>query len=780
MRKSLLLVRSDLRRAKGQTAAIAVLVLLAAFMMNLWLMLAMDYKQNFERCHDRLNGEHAAFVLDDGRDETKTFVSDVLEKDSRVTEFCIDDSMCMVGSFAYNGGEMNTEFVILEKQTALTRSVGRAEIVEDSGITSGCYLPMLYKTGDIAVGKNVEIEIGSHTVSYPICGFVNSAMAGSHNCSMCAVLLTEDRYKELEEKGYAPESVLISVRIRDRTKSEDFEAEIKNRISKQYPDNRILSNSYTLVSSSRYISQMICSGVVSAMAFFVLVIALVVISSNILNDIQQNMKKLGVLKAAGYTAGQLIGTLQVQFLGISFVTACMGIGISYLLFPGVNAMMVSQTGIPYEIRFLPVPCFITLGILGAAAAMSVWLSARKIKKIEPVIALRQGVQTHNFKRSRIPLEKSRLPVIPALAFKTSFAGMRQNIIICITMLVLSLVVVFSGVMTENMIVDMTPFVNLIVGETADSCINVSPDEEAEFLQQMNKDERVEKIYLYSSIEVRHTGGIELMATLSDDFSKANNQNVCVEGRFPKYDNETAVAIKYARERNLSIGDEITLTAGGKTAVYLISGYTQISNNLGKDCLLTRAGYGRMGELHDLSYYLNLKDGTDIDGFNGEISERFKGGVNAVINVMSILEGTASVYVTLMKIIVAAILVLSAVIIAFVLYLLVRTMLNHKKQEYGIQKALGYTTGQLVCQTALSFMPAVILSECAGILVNSMIINPLIAVFLSGIGIVKCTFEVPAGFLAAAGAALVIYTFAVTCVLSLRIRKIVPRVMLTGE
>ena len=44
---------------------------------------------------------------------------------------------------------------------------------------------------------------------------------------------------------------------------------------------------------------------------------------------------------------------------------------------------------------------------------------------------------------------------------------------------------------------------------------------------------------------------------------------------------------------------------------------------------------------------------------------------------------SGVYVSLMTIIVIAILVLSAIIIIFVLYLLVRTMLNNKNQDYGV-------------------------------------------------------------------------------------------------
>lgn len=191
---------------------------------------------------------------------------------------------------------------------------------------------MLYKTGDIDIGKTIELKIGSNTVEYTVCGFFNSVMAGSHNCVLCELLLTQDQYRELEEKGYALRSTLLSVRIADKSESEDFEAALKSKVTAEFPGARVSGNSYVLVTTSRYISQMICSGIVSAMAFFILLIALVIIASNIVNYIQENMRNLGALKAVGYTSGQLVGSLMLQFLGISLLMAVLGTGISYLIF----------------------------------------------------------------------------------------------------------------------------------------------------------------------------------------------------------------------------------------------------------------------------------------------------------------------------------------------------------------------------------------------------------------------------------------------------------------
>lgn len=780
MRKMFIIALSNMRKAKGQTVTIIVLIFLASIMLNLWLMLSIDYSANFNRYHDQFNAEHVTLSIDDKQGEVRAFLTDELSQDKQVSEFRLDSCLSMVGTFPYNDGMMNGWFVFMTKDLAVTRSIGKAEIVDNSNLTSGAYLPMVYKTGDVAIGNTIDISVGSHTVSFKICGFFNSIMMGSHNCALTEIILTEDQYQRLEELDYAEQATLCSVRLKDVSNNTNFEASLKSAITKQFPNKNIVGNNYDIVRQARYISQGICSAIMCVMAFLTLLIAVVVIVSNIVNYIQVNMKNLGVLKAAGYTSRQLILSLLVQFLGVTLCTSLLGVGISYGIFPAINKMMISQTGIPYQLRFLPLPLFISILILGGTVAFFVWFASRKIKKIEPIMALRSGVSTHNFKRNHIPLEKTKAPVNLALALKTTFSGIKHNITICITMLVLSLIVVFCGLMTENVIMDMTPFLNLIVGETADSCINVDTKAEDQFLKQIEQDSRVEKIYLYTSLNVSHLDGKELMATICDDFSRVNNQNVVFKGRFPKYDNEIAIAAKYAKEAGFEVGNEIEINANGKTEKYLISGFTQITNNLGRDCLLTREGYERLGELSNVSYYLNLTEGTNIDSFNMDIKEQFNEDIYTVINIDKTMQGASSVYVSLITIIVVAILIVSAIIIVFVLYLLVRTMLSNKRQDYGILKSLGYTTKQLVIQTALSFMPAIIISTIVGLFISCLIINPLMSLFFSTIGIVKCTFNIPIVFVMIAGFGLVGFSFGIACLLSLKIKKIVPRSLLAGE
>ncbi len=111
MKKYFLIAHSNIRKVKWQTTATVVLVFFAAFMLNLWLMLSMDYKRNFERYHDKLNSGHITLSIRSSSPEVKQFVSETLEKDSRTTEYAINDAMVANGSFDYNGGNISTEFI---------------------------------------------------------------------------------------------------------------------------------------------------------------------------------------------------------------------------------------------------------------------------------------------------------------------------------------------------------------------------------------------------------------------------------------------------------------------------------------------------------------------------------------------------------------------------------------------------------------------------------------------------------------------------------------------
>lgn len=778
MQKSLLLARSSIRKNKGQTVSIAVLVLLAALLLNLWLMLTLDYTKNFERQHDRLHAEHVTFAFACDEEPFKAFLNEEVSSDPRVSEYTLSDVFRVDASVPYSDGKLTSQFLFISEESARTRTIGKYEILQREG-GDGVILPYLfYAIGSYKCGDSITFTAGKSEITFTVRGFYNNMMTGSFNCGMCAMLLSDAEYSRLCEQSFATPNSLLSVRLHDRSQSELVEADIHEKVSNAYPQVTSFTNSYALVSQSRFITQMICSGIISMAAVLVAIIALVVIASNVSNNIREEMKRFGTLKAVGYTSKQLIGSLLFEYVGIALLATLPGIGLSYALFPALNSMLTAQTGIPYAMRFLPVPALLTVLAIPALIALTAFLSAIALRKIEPIVALRQGVQTHSFKRNYVPLSKARVPVSVSLALKTSLTNVRQNVTMAITALAMSFILVFSGLMIRNVMVDISPMIDLIAGEVCDTAVIVQNDEAGAFVERLEQDDRVEKFYLFTNVEVRHIGGKRLYAVVVDDMDLVSNRTMVYKGRYPKYPNEVAVGGKYAEERHLHVGDEIALKAGDTEQKFLICGFTQISNYLGDDCLLTLEGYERMTPLGNPCYYLNLVAGSDVKAFNNEIAQA--NGVLNVVDVSETIGSTASVYVSVITAIVFAVLVLGLLVVAFVLYLLVRALLNRKRQEYGILKSLGFTTKQLVLITALGFMPVFTLSLIVGLTVAGIAINPLMSLFLRSIGMMKCMLPIPIGLLAGMGAMMVVFAFGFACLLSLRIKKVAPIELLTNE
>ena len=142
MKKSFLIIRANIQKAKGQTIAMILLILLAAMMLNLWLMLSTDYKENFRRTHEQLHDSHVTLMVCSREEGVTKLLKERLLEDARTKQICMTPVLWATAAIPYNDGVASCESFFLPKDTALGREVGRIEILEESS-GSGVYLPML-------------------------------------------------------------------------------------------------------------------------------------------------------------------------------------------------------------------------------------------------------------------------------------------------------------------------------------------------------------------------------------------------------------------------------------------------------------------------------------------------------------------------------------------------------------------------------------------------------------------------------------------------------------
>ena len=135
------------------------------------------------------------------------------------------------------------------------------------------------------------------------------------------------------------------------------------------------------------------------------------------------------------------------------------------------------------------------------------------------------------------------------------------------------------------------------------------------------------------------------------------------------------------------------------------------------------------------------------------------------------------FIALMLVLVCAI---SAAVILLVLFLLIKSFLYSKRRDYGVLKAIGYTSNNLILQTALSFMPPIILSVLVFSVVSYFAANPYMNMMMSSFGIMKANFNIPIPGVLIVGIGIVAVSFLFAVFESRRIKKIEAYRILIAE
>jgi putative ABC transport system permease protein len=89
-------------------------------------------------------------------------------------------------------------------------------------------------------------------------------------------------------------------------------------------------------------------------------------------------------------------------------------------------------------------------------------------------------------------------------------------------------------------------------------------------------------------------------------------------------------------------------------------------------------------------------------------------------ILSTMTSITSIMKLFSYIIIAAV----GLVIALMMMFLVKTQLVRDSRQYGIYKALGYTTGQLLLQTTMNYLPVAIVGTLIGCILSVFLMNPL--------------------------------------------------------
>ena len=514
----------------------------------------------------------------------------------------------------------------------------------------------------------------------------------------------------------------------------------------------------------------IIATILIAFSAIIVIVSLVVIKFRVSNNIEDEMENIGVLKSIGYTSRQILSSIMLQYFLITVSASLVGIALSYALMPLIGSIISTLSGLIWVNSFDMIINLITIFFVTLCVVIVTLLSAFRVRKILPVAALRGGIQTHSFRKNYIPLEKAKGSLHFLLAIKSMMASVKQNIMILLIIIALTFATVFSVVLYYNIALDKNAFINLFESEPSNVYISVKPDVDTrELLSDIEEMDHVRKVNIFDTINLEIDGD-DVFTNVTDQYNQLDN-NIVYEGRQPKYENEISISWVVSSQINKGIGDTVDVGYGDETNSYLITGLSQIIGNYGRTASLTMEGMQQLQQDYKGTTLYVYLDGISNNDFINNIQKQYGDYIIETLDIDKKIESRTSMYTDAVFAIMVMVLTITVLVVVTILYLVIKTMITKRKKEFGVMKAIGYSTIQLMHQITISMLPIIITGVGIGGLLGIFFTNPMFSVLLSSAGVKRLEFIIHLPIIVMVCVGILILSYIVSMFVSLKIKKI---------
>lgn len=747
----------NLKKSKGQYLSFGIIICITALIMNMALVLANQTTAAYDKRFDELDTAGVNVLIPKMLDNDELADSfgkiggvEKVEKHSGVFV------SATVYDFQDSDFDMNTVFYDMDEN----RTVNRIEI-NNYGDKNAVYIPAyISELGGFPVGESITYSIDGEDYTYMIGGTVEEMQYGNYGTNLIGAYLPNELYENFAEGK--TKVVEYSLKTSDGA---DF-TKIKNEITDILSDKNSSALSVTDADSGKQSRTMVCSLLIAifiALSAIILIVSIFLSNFKIRNTIEAEMTEMGVLKALGYTSPMIINGAVIPYTLVGLAASLIGGTLSYTALPSVANILAVQSGFSFSPVFDALALILTVVIPTAAILIFAYLAARKIRKTEPINAIR-GITGTSADKNSFPLETTGTPVRFTLILKQIASSMGQNILLFAVSFGIMVLMSFAGTLVYNVNIEPSNFMNTLQEETPSVIIQTTDKDGLKDI--LNNDSRVELVLEYASKKVSYADG-SLTAFVCEDFSKVTN-GICYEGKGPV--NADEIAAGSALAEKYKIGDKIEIKNGDKSGEYTITGFIQSVNNGGNVCELTNAGYEKISDAKPDSLNVYLKEkGAErfIEDYENGHGER----IVSSLNFEKLNESGTKLYAGIVSVVTVIMLIISTLVVLLVMYVIINSLLTRRRQEFGIYKAIGWSSRQLIAQNAASFLPAVGIASVLSVFLGLAYLPAMNSAIFGLLGAYKNHFVIPLWFLLIFAAAFILICFIISVLLALPIKKI---------
>ena len=789
------IAKNNIRKQKSDMITFFLMIMISACLLFISFSFMLGIGHVLDTVHKRMNGPDILMMVDDDRVSLDK-LTEIVHGRPEIGECEVTESLMALAKYGHKGDKELTEFTFqfmsydqdikIQQIDTSTEGMGGSDVVLPVGMSTS------YKIGDtlrIKIDENIyDLRVAGFTEDSLYCSPLN---IGINLCYVSQDIYNDIRFENASYPGLVRQMFKMKLTknaLKHGVSGNELGDEIFNEHNDWYsiyamshPDSpggiyNVLP--FEILRSSAMVLPMMFIGIVCLFAIIIFVIAMVIIHFSVKNFIMTNMKNTGVMEAAGYTVGEMVTILIFQLGAVSLAGGLIGVIIGALTIGRLGVIIIMTLGLDWN---QPVNVSVAMAVVIGLCAIVVCLTlmiGRDYGKTTVLEALRGGINAHNFKKNLFPFEKSAFPVAVTLSLKETFGRFKSNIGIIFIVMILISAMIFGLGMADTFSSN-DALMEMVGIDYADS--EVEGDEAmGEALDSM----KCVQMYYgdiwggvnYTSQKVRDK---QVITTRSvTDFSLMKGLKV-IEGRAPLHPNEMMFATNAAKRMKVGVGDVVTVVTATGQENFIVSGLVQVLNNMGMMAYMTIDGYSVVyGPVREYNYEVFLKDGYDLDDFRAEFGDRYPDV--EVVDFKQNAEGTVGVIKLGVKAIAILIALLTALIVAFVESLIIKTQITRAWRDLGVSKALGYTSGQLILQTMLSNMPSVLIGIVLGLIVSFFSAEKLMRILFSSFEFRKAPFYVNPGSYVIAIVLIAGIALLTSAWIGRRIRTLEPVKMITEE
>lgn len=779
------IAKNNLKKKKSDVVVLAFLTTLAVMLLYVSIAAMSNTGKVLERVYEETNGADLTFITSSSEQEE---LIELISSQKEVKRWEVNSCLYEAGVKYHGTGEKDSEGSFLIGVMEDTREIQSYSIQEEGEKKkNSILLPYYFKAGlSYKTGDTISLTLGAHEYPFEVLGFIEDGLfATPLNIEAFRCYIGQDYIEEIKEKekGLLREGYYeYKVKLQQGESSYKFDQKISELITKEISDitsSENLGLNWEIMKGGDAMMSNISMGIIMIFGVLLIFITMIIIRFSVRNFIQDNMKNIGILQAAGYTSGELKKAGVLEMLCITCLGTLLGLVAGYLCGGVVGNLQAALMGVSWQVGFdMNAAIFTGLAVNGVILLVTVF-TVRIYGKITVLNALRGGVDTHNFRKNHIPLEKTKIFLQGALGLKSILKSKMQSFTVCLIVVILSFASCVGFTLYQNFSLKPDNLLKLIGMEIGSVVL------QGENLEQIGEEillwEEVERVSYYNNCSAKLSKGQESTTLVADFYKNPEDleNETLIEGRLPKYENEIVITAKISEMLQAQVGDVIYVEGTGKQKDYIVCGIDQKMNNMGLKALMNFKGAQRLNGTGTAYWlYIHTKEGVTYSQMENLLNENYE---NLTIrDSEKVIENAMSSISIAMNLICLVFVAITVFVVCLVVMLLVKTKVAQEKRNYGIYKALGFTTKQLVLQMVCSNLPIMILGAMIGTFGSVYLTDSLVIGCLSFFGIKACDMEINPVWLLVTVVGITVVAFVVTVCCSMKIKKIEPAKMLMSE